>query len=128
MILDSPRDIYTDETRDDPMRRILIVSNGSLLDEAIARLFVNRTDLDVTNMLFEGDDALLTSLDSLKPDTVIIDRSIPFAFERLPSLLASIKRFGHIKLVIVGTDSNTIDVYEKTQIYEAHSNDFLDIL
>ena len=77
-------------TNGDSMRHILMVNNGSMLEEGVTRLLAARKDLNVLSMGFENEEALLRCLDSTHSEVVIINRESSINLAQLFGLLGQI--------------------------------------
>jgi hypothetical protein len=110
------------------MRRILVVNSGSMLDEGVTKLLAAREGLDVLSIDFESEDALIRSLDSIRPDVIVINRESCINLPRLFGLIGNVSRFKRLQIVMISADSNTMDVYENQKIYELQSQEFFDFL
>lgn len=117
-----------DQAVGNSMRRILVVNNGSLLEQGMERLLASRGDLDVLSLDFEHEEALTACIESTHPEVIVINRDTSINLDRLFSLLGSISGFNHLQIVLISAYSNRVDVYEDQQISELHSQDFFDFL
>ena len=115
-------------TNGDSMRRILVVNNGSLLEEGVTMLLTSREGLDVVSLGIENEKALINCIDSTHPEVVVISGESSINLAELFGLLENIPRFRHLQIVMVSADSNTMDVYENQKIHELQSEDFFDFL
>ncbi len=112
-----------DQPEDDVMRRrILVVNNGSILEEGITRLLLPRIDLVVWSISFESMDALLTYIALEKPSVVVINRW----FSGLEKLNGYLDEYRESKILIVSDDSNTITIYEDSEIHHRTIRDLHD--
>jgi DNA-binding NarL/FixJ family response regulator len=127
-VSDATYNYFLDETNGDAMRRVLVVNNGSILEEGMASLLASTDGLDVLSSSFESEEALMRALDSVRPQVIVISRESSIDLTRLLRLVGSIPDLRGLQILAVGVDSNMIDVYENQQGYELHNGDFLDFI
>ncbi len=124
-ILSQPFNIFTNG---DSMRRILMVNNGSMLEDGVTMLLAAREDLDVLSMGFESEDALIGCIESIHPEVIVINRESSINLTGLLGLIENIPSFRRLQIVMISAYSNTIDVYENQKIHELQGQDFFDFL
>ena len=120
--------LVSDQINGDSMRNILVVNSGSLLEQGLARLLDDKAGLSVVSTSFESEEILISDMNDMHPDVVIINRVSIINLPRLLGLLEGLPIFNHLQILGVGVDSNMVDVYEKREIYELQAQDFYDFL
>jgi hypothetical protein len=106
------------------MKRVLVVNNGSILEEGITRLLSARKGFNVMNTGFEGMEKLVTCIESTKPAVVVINRSLSIDQDCLNDCLSDASG---LKFVLVDEDSNTITLYENKEERKFTVHNFQDI-
>ena len=108
------------------MPRILIVNDGSILEEGIAKLLSARKELAVMSVGFESEMMLQYHIASFQPDVLIMDRSMAHDPGHYLALLG--QEVDHTQIMLVGVDSNMITVYENARSFEVEIHNLADLL
>jgi hypothetical protein len=106
-------------------RRILVVNNGSLLDEGVTSLLASQAGLQVSSIGFENEAALARDIARIHPDVIVLSQSGLMEPERFLESLDNIPDPNGLRLIVIHPSENTLDVYYRQQSASAHSEDFI---
>lgn len=110
-------------------KRVLIVNVRSLLMESVAGLVDsggNNGQFDVVSTLANNLPDLLQEVEELKPGVLVIDRAATFI--RPEELLVFLLYVSPIRLVVLDSGTNKMDVFDKHELTISHPNQFLEAL
>ena len=108
---------------------VLIVGEQSVLARGIENVLLNHT---AQNWIVHRRSPKLTSklfreIESIKPDVIILDTSMN-NFNPKETLIRLMNRFSQIKIVVVGVNSNAVQIFNKDQVLVSSPADMLDLL
>src|SRR3972149_5039421 len=98
------------------MQRVLVVESGSLLDEGVASLLAQESDLHVSGIAYANDTAFLQDISDARPDVILLNEAGPLDSVRILELLKSIPTLASLRVIVVRLDDNVIDMYEKQSV------------
>ncbi len=94
--------------------RVLIVDNQGIMGAGLERLLSEEPALEVFGVTVDGEKMLIQEIWRLQPDSIIlIEESEGISPIRLMKLL---KDYGRLRIIVVSTNSNVFEVYDKQQI------------
>ena len=109
-------------------KRILIINVRSLLMETVAGLLQSNGNgsLDVISTLADDLPTLLQEVKELKPEIIVLDA----ATSCVPptALISSFLNIQKIRLIVLDSRSNKIDIYDKNEFMLSHPNHFMEAL
>jgi hypothetical protein len=107
-------------------KKVLVLEADQVFGGAVVNLIANQDKLAVSSLRIKPHTDLLKELRKRSPDVVVVDDSIFPAISS--SLFPLLQQFPDLKIVVVCTENNTMEVYTKHQLMISRSKDFLDIL
>jgi hypothetical protein len=110
------------------VQRVLIVGDGSLLDEGLRRLLAGKEFLEVANITYTDEATLRDHIFTLKPDTIVLYEGGPLSVNRVFELGADIPGLKRLRVITILVDSNAVDVVERRQVVAVGSADLLTLL
>jgi len=113
---------------EEDIQRVLIVGDGSLLDDGLRRLLADKAFLEVSNIVYSDELTLQEHLLRLKPDTIVLCEEEPLSVSRIFELGADIPGLKRLRVITVLADSNVVEVIERQQVMAAGSTDLLTLL
>lgn len=91
--------------------RVLVVENHSIMGAGVETLLSNTGHLQVAGSAPNNELELLECVWQFTPDVIILNKQSQVTDPiRLLSLL---KNYGSLRLIVVSTEDNTMEVYEK---------------
>ena len=108
-----------------PTRSVLIIETGSLLEEGIQRLLAQEADLRVSGVMYTEEAVLLQDIARICPDVIVLNETGPLASAQAFEMLEAVANGGNLSVIVVRSDNNTIDVYEKRSTTVTKSGDLL---
>lgn len=105
------------------MKKVLVVINKLLFGVGLESLLSHEEDLNVKSVPYENKKALSEEIRRYEPHVVLIDESIKLATR--PNLLDILTGFPNIRVLVVNTKENRVQVYDKKDIQIARSMDFI---
>ncbi len=109
-----------------PAKKVLVLETDQVFGGVFLNLIANQAQLVTTSLRVTPQTDLAREIAEREPDVVVVDDSIfPQIGNRLFSLL---QKFPYLKLVVLCTEKNSVEVYTKHQSSISHSKDFFNIL
>ena len=105
------------------MKRVLVVINKLLFGVGLESLLSHEHDLSVKSVPYHSKKLLAEEISQYEPNVVLIDESIRMT--HLPTLFDILKGFPDIRVLVVNTQENSIQVYDKQEIQITRSLDFI---
>jgi chemotaxis response regulator CheB len=109
-----------------PEKRILLIESGHFIGGVIHSLFAHHDHLIVTEAAPNNARELLQWMRKILPEIVVLDDTVCVNY--LPILLRYMQDSDGIRVVVVNTDRNEVELYEKQQIPVKQTADFFAIL
>ena len=107
---------------------VLLIESDLLLDHGVESVLLREHDVRVSSVSYTGDRAFLRDLIRIRPDTILLNESGPVSAVRLLDLLKGLPGLASVRVIVVRTDGNTIDLYEKRSIVATQSSDLLSLI
>jgi len=107
-------------------KRILLIESGQFIGGVIHSLFTHQDHLTVIEAAPTNNRELLQAVRKSRPEIIVLDDTVCPTY--LPLLLRHMQNSDGIRVVVVNTDSNQIELYEKQQINLRQTADFFAIL
>lgn len=104
--------------------RVLVLGDGLVLGSGIRDLLSREADLEVIARAHDETGALLEQIDDTDVDVVVLDET---AFLVDPARwLPGLQRCPELRVIMVCTDSNCVQVFEKARIQIDEAADLID--
>jgi hypothetical protein len=116
------------QTESGVMRRIVVVNSGAILEEGIVRLLACEEGLEVLDVGYEDEAALVSCLDSLVPDIVILRRTSSVSLDRITDLILNRPGLDHVQIVTVSESSSSIIIFGTAGVLEIDIHGWPDFL
>ena len=97
---------------DSPLRRVLLVGNGSLFDNGIFDLLKYRPNLTITHTRHQDDISTVKEVIRYRPDVVVLVVSRFMNSEYIVDRLMLVNTF-KLRLIVLSLDSIEIEIYER---------------
>lgn len=97
---------------DSTQQHVLVVGDGSLLDEGVTHLLRDGTDLRISHTTCSDDHIFLNSIELAQPDVILVSESGSFEIDHILDLFSSHLIVMGLPIIIVRCQEGTIDVYE----------------
>lgn len=107
-------------------KRILLVESGLFIGGVIQHLFSSNDQLRVIEATPNSSQELLDAVLQHKPEIVVLDDTL--SYDYLSHLLRFMRSSKNLRVVVVNTNSNQVEVYQKEQIDVRRTADFFAIL
>jgi chemotaxis response regulator CheB len=107
-------------------KRVLLVESGHFLGGVIGSLFANYEHLSLIEASPANGLELVNAVKEHKPQIVVLDDTLNNKY--LEQLLRYMQTVDGFRVVVVGADSNHVEVYQKQQIPVYHTADFFALL
>lgn len=107
-------------------KRLLLIESGQFIGGVIHSLFANYDHLIVTEAAPKNARELLHAVRKVRPAIIVLDDTVCAHY--LPILLRYMQDSQGIRVVVVNTNRNEVEVYEKQQIPVKQTADFFAIL
>ncbi len=107
-------------------KRILLIESGQFIGGVIHSLFANHDHMQVFEAAPANSRELLRAVRLHNPEIVVMDDTVCVSY--LPILLRYMQNKDNIRVVVVHTDSNQVQLYQKQQIHLQQTADFFAIL
>jgi chemotaxis response regulator CheB len=107
-------------------KRVLLIESGQFIGGVIHSLFAHQDDLRVTEAAPANTRELLRAVRKTKPEIIVMDDTVCVHY--LPILLRYMQNCSGVRVVVMNTDRNQVELYEKQQIRFQQTADFFAIL
>ncbi len=111
---------------DEELRRVLIISQGSLLSEGVESLMTRQDDVEVVRVRSKSVANVMAEIERLRPHAIIFDDSKQFA--ELARFASILNVNSEIQFIVVREDSNFIQVYQQHQILITQVSDLVSLI
>jgi chemotaxis response regulator CheB len=105
------------------MQHVLIVGDGTLLDQGVTGLLSAEPDLEVSSLIYHTEAELIQFILVFQPEVIVISETSGFP---TATIVEAIKRLAPVSkrmVIVVRPDSNIMEV--SNQITALHSQDLL---
>jgi hypothetical protein len=107
-------------------KKVLVLETDQIFGGVFLNLIANQAHLLTTSLRVSPQTDLFKEIAERDPDVVVVVDSIfPQISHRLFSLL---QQFPYLKLVVLCTEKNSVEVYTKNQSSISQAGDFFNIL
>ena len=104
-------------------KKILLVESGNFIGGVIYSLLNGKEDLDVIEIEPQDVASLMKAVQHYQPETVVLEDSMQDSF--LDTLLLHLRTSDGFQVVVVNTNSNEVEVYQKLHLKVKAFTDFL---
>ncbi len=108
-----------------PVNRVLIVGDGSLFDEGLNSLLLNRTCLEVSRITYVDESIFLEQFLYERPEVIVLFEGSPLTVNRILELVKDIPDLAALRIITVLADTSAVELYERQPIMAARSDDLL---
>ncbi len=113
------------ERQNKATRRVLVVENGSLLDEGVKSLLRRKTVLKVSGVTYADEATLLKDISQLSPDVIVLNEVDPSQAARLFALLTGAPA---VRVIVTRLSDNAVKVYDKQEVRLTASADLVSLI
>ncbi len=110
------------------VRRVLIVGDGTLFDEGLNHLLVEKAYLKVSHITFNTASDFSQHFLELRPDVVVLFQGGPLSVSRVFELLKEVPDLATFRVMTVMAETNTVELYEKQQVTNVGTNDLCSLI
>jgi chemotaxis response regulator CheB len=107
-------------------KRVLLVESGHFLGGVISSLFSHYEHLSIIEITPANGAELVKAVKKYTPQIVVLDDTLNDDFLR--RLLRYMQSTEGLRVVVVGADSNNVEVYQKEQVPLQRTADFFALL
>ncbi len=109
------------------MTCVLAIRPDSLLNRALAGILLTSKDnLRVINSHADDLPGLLSEVDELKPDVVLLGESLPLAAKDILGHL--LMNSPEMRVIVVSEDTNWLHVFDKQEMLMTRQSDLLELI
>ena len=108
--------------------RVLVVESGSLLDAGVKSLLMQKTNLKVSGIPYANEATFLQDISRLSPDVIVLNEAGPIDSVQVFKLLKSVPAQTTLRVIVVRSDDNRIDIYQKHCVTASKSNDLIALI
>ncbi len=109
-------------------RRVLIMENGSLFDEAMKALLTHETGLAVSGVPYADETTFLNDVSRMCPDVIVLNDAGPLDAAQLCKLLEHVPVREALWVIVIRSDDNMIDLYKKHSVVASQSHDLIALI
>lgn len=108
-------------------KRVLLIESGRFIGGVIHSLFTDRDQLQVTVAAPTNSRELLKAVKKHQPEIIVLDDTV--CMDYLSHLLHYMQGSSSaIRVIVLNTDSNRVEVYDKQQVSVNRTADFFAVL
>ena len=108
------------------MKNVLVVINKLLFGVGLESLLSTEKDLNVKSIPYQNEKTLSEEIQHYKPHVVLVDESIKRT--TLPKLLDVLTGLPNIRVLVVNTKENKVQIYDKHEIDIIRSRDLISVV
>jgi len=116
----------TSQTKGEVKRRVLVATKEMLLGAGIESLLIGQKELDFIGIISNSNIELINKINRLKPEVVILDENMYLVNAK--ELMACMEKWPEMRLVVVSTNENRMQVYNKRQFQVTQSMDLVEMM
>jgi DNA-binding NarL/FixJ family response regulator len=105
------------------VKRVVVVLSDSLIGRGVESLLSREMDLSVTSIPFVDNGALISKIEELKPDVVIMDESL--IFRREVEFISLLRCYPKVRILVLSIQDNRINIYDREEIPVTQSTDLI---
>jgi chemotaxis response regulator CheB len=114
------------ELGQDPRKKVLVIQSDRIMGGVLLSLISHRDNLNVVSRSISSPLDLVEEVTRVKPEVIILDDQGQFACHAdLQELLETIP---DLKIIILGSNDNHVEVYSKVVFQISNASDFFQIL
>jgi hypothetical protein len=107
-------------------KKVLVLETDQVFGGILLNLIANQAHLVTTSLRVNPQTDLAREVSSRNPDVLVVDDSI---FSQIDNRLFSLlQQFPDLKIVVLCTEANHVEVYTKQQTIISRSQDFFNVL
>ncbi len=106
-------------------KRVLLIESGKFIGGVFRSLFYNYEHLTVIGVKPSNERELLKSIQENRPQIIVMDDTLT---DYLTYLLNYMPGCEDLRVIVVHTDQNRVEVYQKQQINVSQTADFFAIM
>jgi len=96
------------------MTRILVINSKDLWSGGVVSILSRELDFEIFNKNIIGDVALVSVLEELRPDAVIINESFLITYPS--TILRWHKLFPQLRVIVLDEHENLLHIYDKHEV------------
>ena len=101
-------------------RTVLVVENDSLLGASVENILTRELGLNVVGVTPANEAALIQAIWHARPAIVILNEAS--SLTDAMNLMARLKDYPQLRVVVVNTDNNLVQIYDKRQVLATPDN------
>ena len=113
-------------TRENTVRRVLIVENDLLLGAGIERLLSKNANIELLGLASARDIDFAKHINQFKPDVIVLDEASYLASSIRP--LTLLKNCPSLRVVMVNTNDTLVHIYDKQQIRVTQTTELVNVV
>jgi hypothetical protein len=96
------------------VKRVLVVINKVLFRVGLESLLSQQKEWDLKTIVYQNDNTLVAAIKDFQPEVILVDEGVQI--KDLPNVLGIFSDFPEIRLLVVNSQENRIQVYDKREI------------
>ena len=113
-------------TRENAVKRVLIVENDLLLGAGIERLLSQNANIELLGLASARDIDFAKHINQFKPDVIVMDEASYLASSIRP--LTLLKNCPSLRVVMVNTNDTLVHIYDKQQIRVTQMTELVNVV
>ncbi len=110
------------------MHCVLVVENGTVLDEGVASILRQEPGLEVTNLVYTDESAFLDAVSRARPSIILLNETGPLDPSRVFELLDNDPAAAVPRVIMVHAGSNLLDAYERRTVVATRRSDLVTLI
>lgn len=107
-------------------KRVLLIESGHFIGGVIHNLFEQNDKLTVIEAQPQSSTAMIHDIEHHHPDVIVIDDTLNL--DCVNDLFAYLRKNNQYRIIIVNTNANQIDIYQKQQVSVRQSADLFEVI
>ena len=108
--------------------RVVVLDSGLLFNEGLASLLRHEPDLRVSRVAYDCDGLFARKVGRARPDVIVLTEVSPIDTIRVFRLLKDMPSLADLRVIIVRSDDNTVEIYKRHSVSVVHHDNLLALI
>jgi len=108
--------------------KVLLISCGMLLEDAIAGLLETEQDLRISIVPAGDENVIANAIRMESPDTIIFCKSRRFSVQRLSQMLEQLDYSHPVQIIVISINGNTLEIFNQRRLVATNFGNFVELI
>ncbi len=106
--------------------RVLVINSQDTLSGGVVSLLSREEDLEIIDKEVAGKSDLVSALEELQPEAVIMNDSLLFTYPA--TILRLLRSYPELQVIVLDEDQNLIHLYTKLEVVVERASDLISLI